>query len=166
MRKTRRKVLVWLLVLVQCMTGMGVRASASAISKDEESPVIGQEPTGPTATDEEEAEIRVGFSCRVQNVLYTVMQGDTVYLPDDDGVYLLKAGEYCLKASAEGYEDLEMTFEVLTGADEIVFEVKFPEEEAIEEPSDPEEEFSEEESEEPAEDTSEEEAADPGEEIS
>ena len=119
------------------MTGMGVRASAAAISKDEENPVIGQEPMGPTVTDEEEAEVRVGFSCRVQNVLYTVMQGDTVYLPDDDGVYLLKAGEYCLKASAEGYEDLEMPFEVLTGADEIVFEVKFPEEEAIEEPSDP-----------------------------
>ncbi|MBR0087981.1 MAG: hypothetical protein IJL98_09620 [Lachnospiraceae bacterium] len=185
MKKMRRKVLVWLLVLVQCMTGMGVSASAADISKDEESPVIGQEPTGPTATDEEEAEIRVGFSCRVQNVMYTVMQGDTVYLPDEDGVYLLNAGEYCLKASAEGYEDLEMPFEVLTGADEIVFEVKFPEEEAIEEPSDPEEEFSEEESAEPAEDlteespeeetseedaepceeTSEEEAAEPTEEV-
>ena len=141
MRKTRRALLAWILILACAITGPGVGVAAATVSETGKTTAVCEEPVKAESPEEEEAGIRVCFSCGRENVLYTVTQGEESFLPEEEGYYLLLPGEYLVLAECEGLEPAEMTFTVEEGALEIVLEVTFAEDETAEITSDnPEEE--------------------------
>ena len=177
MKKTRRAVLAWLLVFAFIFTGPGVGVAAATAGLREEpvaesdkdlSEIVLEDVTLDAEAKElpaqKEGLVRVGFSCEAEEVIYTVKQEEKIFSAEEDGIYLLVPGEYLLLAEREGYEPLEMPFTVETGAEEIIFEVTFPEEETAEETTEAVEETSSEITE-PVEETTEE-VAEPVEETS
>ena len=138
MKKTRRAVLAWMLVFACVLTGPGVGVAAAsadrreALSAEYEEKVSGEwtKETVPAEKPEllemKEGLVRIGFTCEQEGVVYTVKQGETIFYPGEDGMYLLVPGEYVLLAECEGYEPLEMPFVAEKGAEEILLEVIFP----------------------------------------
>ena len=131
MKKLLRTLLAWALALSCVLTCPGVGVFADTIIQEKET-------LNAEATEEEKIpELTVvRFECEPADAVISVFAGEETLEAEEDGSYVLQAGEYTYVAEKEGYVTSETAFTVEEGTEEMILTVALEEaaEEVAEEP--------------------------------